>query len=122
MPVRVALADQVLELPQISASGDASPPSGTASDDGATLARSRPHLRAAAPLPKNLGTLQDYESENDEDASTGIASNFAGVPSNPRFDISGNNGQALAQNALLGALLIGLFAMEANAAHHHHHH
>jgi hypothetical protein len=127
----MALADQVLELPQNSAESTSSPPASIASPDE-TAPPHKPRHRAMAPVPQNLGTLQDYERENGEDASgaplnsanSANFANFAGAPSNPAtplFEIGGNNHQTVAQNAILGVLMLGLFAMEVQSAHHHHH-
>jgi hypothetical protein len=125
----------VLELPQNAASSGSSAPATSDASSGETVTpHTKRHHRAAAstaqasaPLPANLGTLQDYERDNDEDPSAGAPSNFASGPSypanpaNPVFELTGNSHQTLAQNAILGVLMIGLFAMEVQAAHHHHH-
>jgi|ERR1700683_2317654 hypothetical protein len=135
----MAFADQVLELPQNAASSVSSPASTVPADEPihphkhhhhASESAAEASTAASAPLPANLGTLEDYERDNDEDPSAGAASNFASGPSypaysanpaNPVFELSGNSHQTLAQNAILGVLMIGLFAMEVQAAHHHHH-
>ncbi|HVN26905.1 MAG TPA: hypothetical protein VMT64_00385 [Candidatus Binataceae bacterium] len=115
-PARSAFADQVLEIPSTVA-----PTASTPSDYSRTMRTSHP-----APLPSNLGTLQDYERETDADSNTGNPSNYPsnhGAGSvNPLFEVKGNDQQALLQSAVLGALLIGAFAMEMHAAHHHHRH
>jgi hypothetical protein len=137
LPSSIAFADQVLELPQNPASSVSSPASTAPTEEPihphkhhhshASESAAEDSTAASAPLPANLGTLQDYERDNDEDPSAGAASNFAGGPSysanpaNPVFELSGNSHQTLAQNAILGVLMIGLFAMEVQAAHHHHH-
>lgn len=82
-----------------------------------------------APMPANLGSVDDYEHQEGDDSSSvssraassgfGTAGNFGGA--NLRFD-PGNNRQALANNLVLGALVLGLFAMEVQASHQHHHH
>jgi hypothetical protein len=40
---------------------------------------------------------------------------------NQRFEVNRNRDQ-FAQNAMLGMLVIGLFAMELGQPHHHRHH
>ena len=125
MPLGSAFADQVLEVPS-NASAVSAP---VAPSEAAPTHRRQHRQAAAAPMPANLGSLQDYERETEQDPSTGAGGNFAGGSNfamgagagNPIFEINGNNRQSLAQNALLGVLMIGLFAMQANAAHHHHH-
>ncbi len=91
-----------------------------------------------APLPANLGSVEDYEHQDGEDAPStsysrrysssgfggqaagfgGTGGNFAGA--NLQFD-PGHDRQALTNNLILGALALGLFAMEVQASHHHHH-
>ena len=72
-----------------------------------------------APMPSGLGSIDDYESQGESSSSTGITS----APSNPRIDPNGPNGnrQALVNDVILGALVVGLFAMEVHAAHQHRH-
>ena len=125
VPARFAFADQVLELPSAAAPPATSAVDATPPNDTAVSAPRKSHHQTVAAVPANLGTLQDYERETDEDPSVGGPSNyanFAGAPTHPPFEINGNSQQSLAQNAILGVLLIGLFAMEANAGHHHRHH
>lgn len=141
-PITTALADQVLEVPQMAApatSADAS------AKDAAPAAHPRhshhevtERPKAMAPLPANLGSVEDYEHQDGEDAPSssysrrysssgfggqaagfgGPGGNFAGA--NLQFD-PGHDRQALTNNLILGALAIGLFAMEVQASHHHHH-
>jgi hypothetical protein len=121
MPVRAAFADQVLEVPS---SAESTPPRAVASTVAETSPRPT-HRQALAPVPKDLGTLQDYERETESDASAsprmGGAPGLASAPMNQRFEASRNR-DMMAQNAMLGVLMIGLFAMEMSQPHHHRHH
>jgi len=82
-------------------------------------------------MPANLGSIDDYEHQEDEDrpayaGSSGYASsnssgggfggNYGGTTL--RFE-PGNGREALTNNLLLGAVVLGLFAMEVDASHHH---
>jgi hypothetical protein len=117
LPMRTAFADQVLELPQAPARAASSDTSRDASryvpDDVAP--KPAPHRRAMAPMPAGLGSIDDYESQDGSSSSSGIA----GAGLSPRIDPN-RNGDALANEVILGALVIGLFAMEVHAAHQHH--
>src|SRR5262249_43216812 len=66
-PIRLAVADSVLELPQVSS---------PSSDDAPEVPTPRPHRTNLAPLPENLGTLQDYERSVSTDPSMASASAF----------------------------------------------
>jgi hypothetical protein len=111
LPARMAFAAQVLELP----ADPASSPDGSADRAGEPL----PHRHAMAPTPSGLGSIDDYERQGESPSSAGIGS----AGSNPRIDPNGPNRdrQALVNNVILGALAIGLFAMEVHAAHQHRH-
>lgn len=116
------------------------PTEASASDEIAAPRRS-PHRTAiarrdsTAPLPANLGSVDDYEHQDGDDSSSSprsASSRFSGSgggfatpgnfgAANLQFD-PGNDRHALTNNLVLGALVIGLFAIEVQAAHQHHHH
>ena len=110
LPARTAFANQVLELPQTTAPVS----SPAASADGA--AEPEPQRQAVAPMPSGLGSVDDYENQGESSYSGGIAN----APSNLRIDPNGNR-DALVKDVVLGALVIGLFALEAHAARQHRH-
>ena len=110
LPARTAFADQVLELPATAA--PASSPDTSA--DGAR--ETQPKHHAMAPMPAGLGSIEDYERQGEPSSSAGIA----GARPSLRIDRN-NNRQALANDVILGALAIGLFALEVHAAHQHRH-
>ncbi len=114
LPARTAFADQVLELPQ--AAAPASSPDGSA--DGAAV-EPEPQRQAMTRMPAGLGSIDDYENQGESSNPAGIAS----PPSNLRIDPNGpnRNREALVNDVILGALAIGLFAMEVHAAHQHRH-
>ena len=119
MPVGAAFADQVLELPPTAQSPA---PSRAFVNSSATESTPRhAHRQAIEPLPEGLGTLQDYERETASDTSAAPAAGYATAPANQRFE-GNRNRDVVAQNAMLGVLMIGLFAMELSTAHHHRHH
>lgn len=113
LPAPSVFAEQVLEVPQTAAST----PLRDAPIDAEP--EPEPQHRALAPMPSGLGSIQDYENQDESDRPVGFSNN----PSNVRIDQFGSSGNrsALANNVLLGALAIGLFAMELHAAHRHHH-
>jgi len=141
-PITTAFADQVLEVPQITApaaSADAStpdtPPAAPAHHSYHEGAERRETM---APMPANLGTLADYAHQDGEAPSSsnsarysssgfggqaagfgGAGGNFGGA--NLQFD-PGHDRQALTNNLILGALALGLFALEVQDAHRSHHH
>lgn len=110
LPARSAFADQVLELPPTAAPAS----SRDASVDAAPEPEPKHH--AMAPLPAGLGSIEDYEQQGEPSSSAGIA----GARPSLRIDPN-NNRQALANDVILGALAIGLFALEVHAAHQHRH-
>ena len=120
LPVGAAFADQVLEVPS---SAEASMPAHAVAPGSADETSPPRHARrqVATPLPKDLGTLQDYERETESDPSAGAPSGYASAPMNQRLEGNRNRDQ-FAQNAMLGVLIIGLFAMELSQPHHHRHH
>lgn len=111
LPARTTFADQVLELPQ--AVAPASYRDASAADGAA---EPPPRRQAMAPMPSGLGSLDDYERQGESDRPAGLASG----PSNVRIDPNGNR-EALANDIILGALVIGLFALEMHAAHQNRH-
>jgi hypothetical protein len=115
LPARTAFADQVLELPQ--AAAPASSPDRSA--DGAAV-EPEPQRQAMTPMPAGLGSIDDYENQGESSYPAGIAS----APSNLRVDPNGpnRNREGMVNDVILGALAIGLFAMEVHAAHQHRHH
>jgi len=113
VPAEMAFADPVLELPQLAT---ASTPMNASADETAP-----PRRRAKAPMPKGLGTLQDYERDTESAPSPRSSAGLATTPTNQRFEGNSNNGQTLAQNVIFGALVLGLFAMELHTAHQHRH-
>jgi len=88
-------------------------------------------------MPSGLGSIDDYQRQDSSEmrrasvspafaspgfASPGFASPAAimGMPSNGPSDRNGNRA-ALVNDVVLGALVIGLFALQANAAHQRRH-
>ena len=69
-----------------------------------------------APMPSGLGSVDDYENQGESSYPAAVA----GAPSNLRVDPNGNR-DALVKDVVLGALVIGLFALEAHAAQQHRH-
>jgi hypothetical protein len=120
MPVGAAFADQVLEVPS-SAESSMPPPAVASTSADETSPPRHAHREAMTPVPKDLGTLQDYQRETESDPSAGPPAGYASAPMNPRFEGNRNRDQ-FTQNAMLGVLMIGLFAMELSQPHHHRHH
>jgi hypothetical protein len=124
MPVGAAFADQVLEVPSSAESSMPARAVAPTSADEASPPR-HAHREAMTPVPKDLGSLQDYQRETESDPSAGppvgLAAGYASAPMNPRLEGNRNRDQ-FAQNAMLGMLVIGLFAMEMSQPHHHRHH
>jgi hypothetical protein len=112
LPTTDAFADQMLELPQVAAPAPMPHPRAVAEPDPES-----PN-RAMAPMPPGLGSIDEYESQGDSEGPARLASG----PSNLQIDPYGPQGNrsSLASNVLLGALTLGLFAMELHAAHRHH--
>ena len=119
VPVGAAFAEQVLEVP--SSAESSTPPRAVARTSADETSPRDAHREAMAPLPKDLGTLQDYERETESDPSASAPAGYTSAPMNQRFEGHRNPDQ-LAQNAMLGVLIIGLFAMELSQPHHHRHH
>ena len=87
-------------------------------------------------MPANLGSVDDYEHQDGDDTSLSsprsASSGFGG--SGARFGTPGNFGaanlqfepgndrHALTNNLILGALVLGLFAMEVQSAQQQRHH
>ena len=131
LPVTKAVADQVLELPQTTT------PAAAAAPDVSTVAPIT-HYRhnqsalgdSEAPTPANLGSIDDYEHQGEADQSSyrssspyassggGLGGNYSGATL--QFE-SGDSREALTNNLILGAVVLGLFAMEVESAHHRHH-
>jgi hypothetical protein len=129
MPAMKVFAEQVLELPQMT----------TPSTTPDLSSAAPPHRRnqsaqrnAEAPLPANLGSIEDYEHQGEEDRPSypgsssyassnlqggGFGGNYGGATL--QFE-PGSSREALTNNIILGAVVLGLFAMEVDAAHHHH--
>jgi hypothetical protein len=117
----MAFADQVLELPRVSAPAPAPAPDASYSSDA--VAEPEPRAkRNLTPLPADLGSVEDYENQGEPSSSPRFASSpsFASGPSTVRIDQGGGR-DAMVTNVILGALVIGLFAMEMNAAQQHRH-
>lgn len=122
---RMAFADQVLELPRATAAAPA--PDASYSADAVPEPEPRAS-RNLTPLPADLGSVEDYENQGEPSASPrfaasprfGTSPSFAGGPSPVRIDQGGSR-DAMVTNVILGALVIGLFAMEMNADHQHRH-
>jgi hypothetical protein len=137
-PVMTAFADQVLEVPQMTAPAASAPDAAPGAPAHHSYHEAAPRREAMAPMPANLGTLADYTHQDAEDAPStsysrrysssgfggqaagfgGPGGNFGGA--NLQFD-PGNDRQALTNNLILGALALGLFALEVQDAHHRHH-
>lgn len=113
MPMASALADQVDEIPQASVPA---PPSDTIEPGPARSAKPR----EVAPMPAGLGTLEEYEHQGDP-SYRAYRAHAAGSSSNVVFDRTGNR-QVATNDIILGALALGLFAMELHAVHRQHHH
>lgn len=117
LPATKALADgQVLELPQVA----------NAPSESAPVVRRRhvappPTQMADAPMPAGMGTLQDYEHQDDSTAQNSSSpSSFAIGGSNGAVGVDPNgNRDALIGDAILGAVAIGLFALEVHQARRH---
>ena len=133
LPATKVLADQVLVLPQMTtptAAPDLSSPAPVYAPDH----RRNPSAKRTpeAPLPANLGSIEDYEHQGEEDrpsysgTSSYASSNFQGGGFGGNYGGTtlqfepGNSREALTNNLILGAVVLGLFAMEVDAAHHHH--
>jgi hypothetical protein len=109
VPAAIALGDQVLELPQ--------PAAPAASADASTNNAASPQrLRneASAPMPAGLGSIADYENQDSDASGAATATSPAGAP------IEHRGPQATVQNeAILGALVLGVIALELTAGNHH---
>ena len=116
LPASRALADgQILELPQVAEARPQPQPSRR------PRVASPPAEVADAPIP-GMGTLQDYEHQDDRPAQNPPQSSasLAMGGSNGAIVVDpGGNRDALINDAILGAVAIGLFALEVHAAHHH---
>lgn len=110
LPARMAFADQVLELPQAAA------PVSSQYASGAPAAAPEPERQAMAPMPAGIGSVDEYESQGESSYPAGIAS----TPSNLHIDPNRNR-DGLVKDLVLGALVIGLFALEVHAAQQHRH-
>ena|SRR5579871_461757 len=120
-PARMAFAEQVLELPQPTAP---SVSSSVPTDEGATVEKSAP--REVAPLPSGLGSIDDYENQDSSPRSSryaagypaGYAANGVGASGGTRIDHRGQPTQ-LQNEVMLGAVVLGVLAMELSHSHHH---
>ena len=109
IPARMAFAEQVLELPQTAAPS----PTSDSSIESASLAES-PH-RSVAPMPAGLGTIDDYEAEG----SSSPYSAGSGAPSGNAPVERRASQNTLTNEVVVGALVLGVLAMELHAAHQH---
>jgi len=110
MPARMAVAEQVLELPQ-NAARLASPDASV--EDAAQPENPRPETIAA--MPAGLGSVDDYESQDaSSHSTTGAVSRPPTAPSERR-----SNHAALGNDLILGALVLGVLAIELRGAHQH---
>jgi len=131
-PIAVARAEQVLEIPQVKAPATSAP---TPADTEATPVSPRyPRPEAVArrddapAIPSNVGSLEEYERQDTDDASSPRRNPPSGIYgpgaalAGANFQIDpGGNRQALTSDLVLGALMLGVFAMEMNEAHQHRH-
>jgi hypothetical protein len=69
------------------------------------------------PIPAEIGSIDDYENQGEPSSPARVG---GGTPA-LRIDGSGNPREALVSNVILGALVIGLFAMEVHEAHQQRH-
>src|SRR5579862_1701594 len=131
MPATHALAEQVLEVPQIATPASAASTASAGSEAPAAIPHHR-HRQTAqrnidAPTPSNIGSIDDYEHQEEADSFPGSSryassSNFAGSGFGGNYGgttlqfESGNSREAVTNNLILGAMVLGLFAMEVDAA------
>jgi hypothetical protein len=74
----------------------------------------QPRNQAIAPMPAALGSIADYENQDSEASSAAPLTSSAGAP------IEHRGAQATVQNeAILGALVLGVIALELTAGNHH---
>ena len=115
LPARHALADgQVLELPRVESAA-------AAYETPAPLPRVAPP-RAEDDRPvAGMGSLQDYERDDGQAASQSpsLGGGYASSGVAPRPERPTNQ-DALLTDVIVGAVAIGLFALEVHAAQHHH--
>ncbi len=120
-PARMAFAEQVLELPQPTAP---SLSSGGPAEAGPAVEKSAP--REVAPLPSGLGSIDDYENQDSSSRPSryatgypaGYAANGVGASGGTRIDHRGQPTQ-LQNEVMLGAVVLGVLAMELGRAHRH---
>ncbi len=109
VPAATAFCDQVLELPQ-----PAAPVASTDASTNNAASPEQPRNQASAPMPAGLGSIADYENQDSEASSAAPLTSSAGAP------IEHRGAQATVQNeAILGALVLGVIALELTAGNHH---
>jgi hypothetical protein len=113
VPVANAIAEQTLELPQTAAANSAFAPSEVVAD-----AAPKPQPEVMAPMPAGVGSLADYEDQ-DSSPQQAQARNAMGSAGSP-IDPLGSH-PSLGNEVVMGALVLGVLAMELGAAHHHRH-
>jgi hypothetical protein len=108
IPARVAFAGQTLELPQTAA------PVTSASTPIGDTTTPEPQPQAIAALPAGLGSIDDYESQDSDARPAPTANRVASRP----FDRQSNH-PSMANDVILGALILGVLAMELSGGHRH---
>lgn len=108
VPARVAFASQTLELPS-------SAPSSTSNPSIENPPPPQARIRSTDPLPPGLGTIDDYEAQDPSyRSSAGSNAPSGNAPAERRA-----NQPALVNEVVVGALVLGVLAMEMHAAHRH---
>jgi hypothetical protein len=113
LPATTALAEQVLEVPRVTAPTPAEAPMEAAVEPD-------PVHRVMAPMPSGVGSVNDYETQDESSYLVGATSPSISRANGARIDPSGNR-QSLTNEVILGAVVIGLFALEAHSANQRRH-
>ena len=136
VPSSSAFAAQVLELPHTStpalSSGLPVDPVEPVDDD-IPVERATPKAapRKLPPMPAGLGSIDDYKNQGESESSYPAGYSAGAAPSssmramgidlnNPLNSPNGNR-QTLRNEVMLGALVLGLMALEAHSAHQNRH-
>jgi hypothetical protein len=113
LPATTAFAEQVLEVPRVAAPTPAEAPVDAAVEPD-------PVHRVMAPMPSGVGSVNDYETQDESSYPPGALAPSARAPQGAFVDPA-HNRQALTNDVIMGALVIGLFALEAHSAHQSRH-
>jgi hypothetical protein len=126
LPAERALADgQVLELPQTTTASAppstpyaAPAPAAYPADEAAPEPAPEPAEVADATPPPGVGDINDYMHQDGQPAQshgqTGYAQPYPGSHPDPH-----SNPPSLATTAIVGAIAVGLIALDVYASHHH---